>query len=96
LSEWNEIRARASCPPQDTIVDGGPHAAGSVCREALEAVRVEAADGVHQAKLTLGDEIRRRRAVELISRCNVQDELVVATRQSIGGGNVVSIAPAPA
>jgi hypothetical protein len=78
------------------IVDGGPHAAGSVCREALGAVRVEAADGAHQAKLTLGDEIRRRRAVELISRCNVQDELAVAARQSIGGGNVVSIAPAPA
>jgi len=77
-------------------VDGGPHAAGSVCRETLEAVRLEAADGAHQAKLTLGDEIRRRRSVELIIRRNVQDELAVAARQSIGGGNVVSIAPAPA
>jgi hypothetical protein len=82
------------------IVDGGPHAAGSVCRETLEAVRVEAADGAHQAKLALGDEIRRRQAVQLagqpIVRGNVQDELAVAARQSIGGRNVVSIAPAPA
>jgi hypothetical protein len=78
------------------IVDGSPHAAGSVCREALGTVRIEAADRAHQAKLTLGDEIRRRRSVELIIRRNVQDELAVAARQSIGGGDVVSIAPAPA
>jgi hypothetical protein len=79
-------------------VDGGPHAAGSVCREAFEAVRLEAADGAHQAKLALGDEIRRRQAVQLagqpVGRGDVQDELTMAARQSIGGGNVMSIAPA--
>jgi hypothetical protein len=82
------------------IVDGGPHAAGGVSREPVEAVRVVAADGAHQAKLALGDEIRRRQAVQLtgrpIVRGNVQDELAVAARQPIGGRNVVSIVPAPA